>query len=352
MLRTRTFLFGLIVLLLTAPVYAQTSRVTLSNNTTLGSDLWRIEDEPSLVINGFDLTPLPIQIPALIESVSIDIFEPVPLQTVEVVVYQDQNGGSPADATLVGAYQTAIRQSGVFTAQFPEPVVVTAPVVWVGFYLPVGTEFRADTQGSSILTYWAWTPGQRFNLRDLSSAAILGPSDGTDPVNLDIGGVARITAVARTANADVDPNLLNAPGTVQNPQEAVEYLTNYNGCPGVFYDTGDVNISLGSSVQPTCRQVEAWNSPNAPAGYSRFGVDFFTLWDLTFFTDQGTVLSEGVSIAVTHCIAPPLDVRDEVVLGIAYGSPRRWDLLETVVFGNLACAEVTRGGNLAYFVPN
>lgn len=356
MMRTQKFLFSIILMLLAAvlaaPVLSQSNRVRLDNNTTLNSDIWRIEGEPSLVINGFDLTPLPLRLPALIESVTIDIFQAQPLETVEVVVYQDQNGGSPIDAELIGTFQTAIRQSGVFVAQFPEPVVVTAPVVWVGFYLPVGTEFRSDTQGSSVLTYWAWTPGQRFNLRDLSSAAVFGPSDGTDPVNLDIGGVARITATARTANADVDPDALNQPGTVQNPEEAAEFLTNYDSCPGLFFDTGDVNISLGSTVQPTCRQVESWNAPDAPAGYTRFGVDFYTLWDLTFYTDSGTVLSEGVSIAVTHCIAPPQAERDNVVLGIAYGSPRRWDLLETEVFGNLACAEVTRGGNFAYFVPN
>ncbi len=354
---THARLFTLITLsalvLLTLPAHAQNNSVRLDINRGVTNEIWKIEDEPTLVINGFDLTPTPLRLPIAIESVTIDITAPVPGNIATAVVYADANGGSPDDAELVGAGQFSIREAGVYVAQFERPIIVDAPVAWVGFYLPVGIEFRADTQGSSVLTYWAWAPGNTFNLAQLSSAPVLGPSDGSDPVNLDIGGVARITAFARSANDLIPQEELNSQrDVVENPEQATSFLTNYNGCVGLFVDTGDIDVSWRSTIDSTCREVEAWRSPDPPAGYDRFGRDGFFVYDITFFDDSGEVVDGNIPIAVTHCFAADLNKLDDAVIGVAYGAPRRWDLLQTEVIGNLLCAEVNRGGNLAYFTPN
>ena len=45
---------------------------------------------------------LGLGLPATIDKVSIAVDTPVPGAAVTVVVYQDANGGSPVDATLIG----------------------------------------------------------------------------------------------------------------------------------------------------------------------------------------------------------------------------------------------------------
>ncbi|MEO1665262.1 MAG: hypothetical protein AAFU54_11530 [Chloroflexota bacterium] len=356
--KTQKIVFALVVLslmvVMAIPLNAQAGQIRLDNNRGLDNDVWRIEGERTVVLNGFDLTPTSLQLPVVIESVTIQVESPVPNGLADAVVYQDPNGGSPADAQLVGLQQVSITQPGVFVAQFQEPVIVTAPVVWVGFNLPVGLEFLADTQGSSVLTYWAWSPGTTFNLLSLSNATILGPSDGSDPVNLDIGGVARITAFARSANvpADTSPSLLNSEGFVEDADRAAAFLSNYNNCSGLFFDNGDIDITYQSAIGGSCTEQEIWRAPIAPAGFNLRGRDGFTIYDVTFFDDEGDVISGPLLLPVTHCLAPPEGVREQAVIGVAYGTPRRWDLLETQVFGNLACAEIPRGGNIGYLTPN
>ena len=68
------------------------------------------------------------------------------------------------EPTLAGSQQVDITQAGTFTVTFTTPVQITQPVVWVGFNLPVGFSFAADTSGTSVLTYWAWTSGGTLRL--------------------------------------------------------------------------------------------------------------------------------------------------------------------------------------------
>src|SRR5215211_1873372 len=129
------------------PVSAGTT--VLSNNSGSGNAPWVINGEASLVITGFDLNSLGIQRPAVIDKISIAVQTPVSGSTATAVVYQDANGGSPSDATLAGSQQVNITQAGTFTVTLTSPITVNQPVVWVGFYLPVGFEFLADTSGTS-----------------------------------------------------------------------------------------------------------------------------------------------------------------------------------------------------------
>lgn len=343
---------SLLFVLIAMPASAQIgNRIILSNNAGLNSSIWVIQGEPTLVMNGFDLTPTPLQLPVVIENINIDIFAAVPNELVDVVVYEDSNGGSPQDATLVASTQTTIPAAGVFTVEFPAPVVVNSPIVWIGFYLPVGTQFRADRQGSSVLTYWGWTPENRFDLRDLSSAQIFGPSDGSSPVNINLGGIARIRAEAVTANTTVTEAFFNES---QNaiPTDNLSYLINYSDCPTLFKDESDVTITYGNTLSSYCREVESWNAPTPPTGYTRRTNSRNIVYDLAFFTDKGEVITGTLPYPVTHCVTPALEEQEFAVIGVAYGSPRRWELLPSERFGNLVCAEVPRGGSLSYFTPN
>ncbi len=353
-----SLIVGLILVLSGLPAAAQDGRVILNNNRGIENNIWQIQGERTLVMNGFDLTTGTLALPVLIENVSIDIFEPLPItdatNRVDVVVYGDANGGSPVDATLLETQQVVFRQAGINTVQFDEPVIVNTPVVWVGFYMPVGTEFRGDDQGPSVLTYWAWTPGTEFNIRDLSTAQQFGPSDGSAPLNFNINGVARITATGRSAFLEqVEENsFLNEVNetSIQEPQaQAADVLTNYNQCPDLFFDTADVSVSLRSSVSPACTTVESWNAPPSPAGFTRRG-EQFSVYDLTFYNDDGQAIADRVLVPVSHCFPASEADRPRGVIGVAYGSPRTWDFFPSAEIGNLVCAEVDRGGNIALFV--
>ena len=136
----------------------------LSINSGEENAVFFIKDEPSLVINGFDLTPLGLTLPTVLDAVSISVDAPVPGSSIDLVVYQDPNGGSPVDATLVRRQQVALEQTGINRIALDEAVIITEPVIWVGFYLPVDFRFHADQSGPSVLTYWAWTPASIIDL--------------------------------------------------------------------------------------------------------------------------------------------------------------------------------------------
>ena len=271
------------------------------------------------------------------------------------MVYEDPNGGSPIDATLNNQFQISIKDRGIISFEPPSPIIVNSNIIWIGMYMPPGMEFLADNRGNKILTYWAWTPESLINLRDLSSAQILGPSDGTSPVNLDIGGVARITATARSTDEITDAGVSNLEGVIEINDgaslEVFRYLKNYDGCPSLFYDIGDI-IQSNHIIGPTCRETDSWNAPRSPAGLIRRSNFRNSVYDITFFNDSGNVYTGTIPTAVTHCVAPAITELKEATLGIAYESPRRWYLLPSATFRNLACAEISRGGSLSYFTQN
>ena len=342
-----------LVAVLALPVYAGST--VLTNNSGDGSSVWFISGEPSLVMNGFDLTPLNLQFPATIDRASISVDTPVPGTPIEVVVYQDANGGSPSDAQLAGRMTVDITQPGVFTAVFPTPVQITQPVVWVGFYLPVNFRFLADTSGSSVLTYWAWSSGTRFDVANLASAQVLGPADGTAPVSINMEGLARFTAEISPAGATSGVQITTTPGTpVATPsilqgvggEANLNIMVSYATCETLFFDSEDELITFGGSINLHCVEIWPGFAPPPPLGY----VHRQLLYDLSIWTSGG-IITDTLPFEVTHCIEPFPDDLPKAVVGLAYGAPRTWHILPTLRFGNLVCAEVTHPGNLAYFIP-
>lgn len=328
----------LLVLLLLVVLPVSAGAQVLSNNSGDANAPWHITGEPSLVITGFDLNALGIQRPAVIDKVSIVVQTPVAGATTTVVVYEDANGGSPVDATLAGSEQVSITQAGTFTVTLTNPVTINQPVVWVGFYLPVDFTFLADTSGTSVLTYWAWTPGGTVTLNNLSSAQVLGPADGTAPVNINMNGKARITAEITGASgtgSTTTPGQGNVNLAVMQP---------YEFCQDVSHDLDDEYVSYKNAINLHCQIVASYLSPAAPAGYTQRSV----LYDILAFKDGGAV-EKDLLVRVTHCIRPAAGDIDHAVIGSAYGNPRQWHILTTQRFGDLICAEVSHIGNLAYF---
>lgn len=348
----------LALLALTVPFASAGDRV-LSINSGDASSTWFVTGEPSLVMNGFDLTPLRLTLPITLDKASIAIDTAVPGALVDVVVYQDGNGGSPVDATLVGQTQVTINQPGVFTATFPTPLTISQPVVWVGFYLPESFRFLADRSGSSVLTYWAWTPGGRFDLSRLSSAGVLGPGDGSAPVSISMGGIARITAEI-SAPGGVLPTTIPVtlvsgtlvPGAATqiavSGSADTSMMSRYGvPCETLSWDTADVSITFRTRVIPKCRVIWEGFAPAPPTGFQRRQL----YYDLTFFTDRGAPISDKLEFPITHCIEPsPTDVNNAIFV-LATGSPRQFTTLPTLRVGNLICAEIKQSGGLSYVVP-
>lgn len=94
-LKTRkSLLFGLMLVTLGLTILPSSAgQIVLSNNSGSDSTVWFISGEPSLVMNGFDLTPLNIALPATIDRVSIAVNNPVPGASIDVLIYEDANGG-------------------------------------------------------------------------------------------------------------------------------------------------------------------------------------------------------------------------------------------------------------------
>ncbi len=340
MLKKAALFIGILLIGIIAPVSAGDN--VLSNNSGTGNAPFFISGEKSLVINGFDLNSLGIQRPAVIDRISIAVQSPVAGTPVDVVVYQDANGGSPVDATLAGSQQVTINSSGTFTVVLTTPITVTQPVVWIGFYLPVDFVFLADTSGTSVLTYWAWTAGGTFDLNTLSSAQVLGPADGTAPVNINMNGIARISAEITGANGSTTDNAVTPGGQTGANMSLVGV---YSTCPDVGHDLEDEYISYGDQINLHCTIVPVSQSPAPPVGYSLRG----NLYDIIAFKQHG-VVEQTFIYRITHCIRPaPADI-DNAVIGIAYGMPRQWHILPTERFNDVVCAELRQIGNLAYFV--
>ncbi|MCA9904263.1 MAG: hypothetical protein KC547_10420 [Anaerolineae bacterium] len=341
-------MFGMLIVLLLIPLAVSAGDQTISINGD-GNAVWFVSGEQTLIMNGFDLASFGVALPAYIDRVSIAVDTPVPGSPIEVVIYEDANGGSPSDARLAGRTSVDIQQSGVFTAVFPAPVLVTQRAVWVGFYLPVNFRFLADTAGTSVLTYWAWTGGSTFDLNNLASAGVLGPADGTAPVNINMNGKARISfEVSASPNATPGTPV---PVVTQQPGPAgsdLSVLRTFPNCSQVLYDTADENVTFMNDLDVYCTIQPSWQSPSSPQGYDRRG----DLYDILFFRSGGNVLSGRLVNTVTHCIRPAAADLPTAIIGVAWGLPRQWHLQPTQRFGDLICADIRRGGNLSYFVPN
>lgn len=344
-------LLTLLAAMATFSVSAQQD-VAVNINVGSGNSVWFITGEQTLVINGTNLNQRGLATPLNIRSISIAVDRPVTGASVEAVVYQDANGGSPADATLVGRQTFNITQSGVFTATFTTPLTITQPVIWFGFYLPVDFRFLADTSGASVLSYWGWTPNSTFNLAQLSSAAVLGPSDGSAPVNINMGGIARITATVSTSQV-----IAGTPGTAvattqtnvvsgSNPNAAIMWT--YPNCGAVTYDRDDTQISLRGEIGFTCHVRAAADAGVSPQNWVRTTPPF----DIVPYKNGFVVLNE-FPVPVTHCITPTdqNDLNRGVIARNDRSDRSIWYFLPTVRYGNQLCTELQYGGRIAVFVP-
>jgi len=334
--------------------------VTLSVNSGDGNSVWYISGEPSLVMNGFDLTRLGVSLPATVRAITISVNSPVPGTAIDAVVYQDSNGGSPADATFVGRKTVDITTAGVFTATFDAPLNVTQPVIWVGFYLPVNFRFYADTSGSSVLTYWGWRPGSSFDLTQLANATVLGPADGSSPVLINMGGIARITALVSTNSATITttptltPNGTLVAGATPVPSFTVDptgYMVSYSGCDTLLRDRGDLVITLREQFGLECRLANRWDISRlqpAPQGLTQRG----GIYNVTAYVNgRGAPSTDPFVAPVTHCIVADPNDLNRGVIGLAWDLPRNWQLQTTVRYGNMLCAELLHPGYITYFVP-
>lgn len=366
-MRSTRFSFLAVVAMLVAIFGATTTSaqsLTLINNSGTTSSSWFIDGEPSLVMNGFDLSPLNVTYPITIDAVTIAIQQAVPQEAVQVVIYEDGNGGSPVDATLLYQTSATISTAGVARIPLPNPPSTNAPVLWIGLRLPVGTRFFADEQGSSVLTYWAWTPGSTFDLANLGSAQVFGPADGSEPVGINLGGVARITAEISQASGGTGTSGNAIGGLAQqipsNSSAALNVLESYPYCgESLFYDPQDIEVTARGAFDIFCRADLGNFSPGTISNegalpaiasrYERVGplYEVFVFGD--FKADPSD--SEKLVVPVTHCIRPDSRDLDTAFLGVGYGAPRAWTILPTQRYGELVCAEVTHQGFLSYFVP-
>lgn len=329
-------------ILMAAPLQAQSSPISVNRS---GNADWFISGEASLIMNGFDLRNFGVTLPTVIESVSLGVAATTPGKLIDVVVYQDADGGSPANATLVGQGQADITATGTFTFTFENPVAVTEPVIWIGFYLPVDFHFIADTSGTSVLTYWAWTTNSTFDLKDLTSAEVFGPADGTAPVNINMEGIARISANVRGATSAEVQQTTDLIGQISGQSTSLAPMHAYEFCSPVLVDTEDIAVNLSQKVEFHCRVAYELFSPPAPPNYLRRGF----LYDI--FAFGGDTPPTKLPALVTHCIRPAPEDLQTAVLGVAYGAPRMWRLLPTQRYDDLVCAELDHVGFLSYFVP-
>src|SRR5690606_30058278 len=117
-----------------------------------------------------------------------------------------------------------------------------------------------DSSGSSVFTYWAWTANSTFDLSNLSTAGVFGPANGTDPVKVDMGGIARITAeVTPLSEGGFRGDGLNNAGIpvgvqIEGNDADLSLMRLYSYCGDrLLYDPQDINISAARRFALECR---------------------------------------------------------------------------------------------------
>ena len=302
-----------------------------------------------------------MDLPTALDAVSISVDSPVPGSSIDLVVYQDANGGSPLDATLVYRQSVWLNGTGVNRIVLDRAAVITEPVVWVGFYLPVDFRFHADRSGSSVLTYWAWTPEGTFDLSSLANAAVLGPGDGSEPVEIAMEGIARITAETRTPN--YEETAAAFPLTEQlktSSAQDMSLMRVYENCDRLLYDPADNSVSTAQSFPLYCRVADTYETPHRIANPPDQTLDVDRAGQLyklsTFLTEDQLApgRSSQLPVRVTHCLRVPPEDLERAIIGEVRESEtagERWFILPTARIGDVICAEVTVANYLSYFLP-
>jgi len=332
--------------------------IILSHNRGSESAVFFIENEPSLVINGFDLTPHAVQFPVALDAVGISVNRPAPGAKIELAVYQDANGGSPIDATLVHRQPVAIDRAGFHRFQLNQAAIITEPVVWVGFYLPPGFRFNADASGSSVLTYWAWAPGAALDISSLRTAPVLGPGDGTDPVGIDMQGVARITAELRPLfHQEMESGALLGQQLTAQGEQDTSLMQTYPYCGGLLHDPDDISVTSSSSFTIHCGVAAELEAPIKVVNPDDRLLDLQRaghLYKLDAQIPQAQLVHGAVNtlpVPVTHCMSIQPGDLEQAVVAEARGIPERWHVLPSVRFDDMVCAEITTASYLSYFLP-
>ncbi len=357
--------FGALLALFIAAIPALAGSTVVSIHSGDTSATFVIRDEPALVMNGFDLSTQNYAFPITIDAVTINVVRPVVGQPVTVVVYEDPNGGTPQDARLLSRADVSITTTGAVRVPLAVPAITSSRIIWAGFYLPVDFRFAADTSGNSVLTYWAWTPFGTFDLANLASAAVFGPGDGSGPVNIAMGGRARISiefnqSDGRTGTGTVIGGAplgqqINNGSTI----DVTRIMQRYDGCQNILYDGSDILISAQGTFNLACREEGGQMQPGQignigqiPAsvpGLERRGVTYQIFGNGDYYATPGN--ATRMKVPVTHCIQPNAGDLDKAVIGVAYGVPSKWYILPTERYGSYICAELTDTGPVSYFVP-
>ena len=115
----------------------------------------------------------------------------------------------------------------------------------------------------------------------------------------------------------------------------------------VYRDKEDLGITYNGRLNTHCKRVWEGYAPSSPIGYYRRQL----LYEVTIYDDQSNVMSNWIDTPITHCISPHPDDLNSAVIGLAYGSPQTWEILPTLRYGDLVCAEIGRSGLLSYFIP-
>ena len=358
LIKARFGIFLLATLFVVLSLPATAGEIILTNNSAGDSSVFVIENEPSMVINGFDLGPYALAYPTALDAVTISVNRAVPGVPLELVIYQDANGGSPVDATLVYRQSVTVNSAGANRIVLSRAAIISEPVIWVGFYMPVGFRFNADTSGTSILSYWVWTPTGSFDLNSLSNAQILGPGDGSEPVGIDMGGIARITAELRTPFFEETENAVRVGRQfVDDFDQDTTSLVVYEYCGELLYDPDDIDISGAARFTISCGVIQEFDAPTNVAQPSGEILDvqraghLFKLEAQIQAEQQVEGATNTLPVPVTHCMRIiPRDL-ERAIIAEARGIPERWFVLPSVRFGNIVCAEVTTASLLAYFLP-
>lgn len=305
--RFGTFLLATLFVVLSLPAAA--GEIILTNNSAGDSTVFVIENEPSMVINGFDLGPYALAYPTALDAVTISVNRAVPGVPLELVIYQDANGGSPVDATLVYRQSVTVNSAGANRILLSRAAIISEPVIWVGFYMPVGFRFNADTSGTSILSYWVWTPTGSFDLNSLSNAQILGPGDGSEPVGIDMGGIARITAELRTPFFEETENTVRVGRQfIDDFDQDTTSLKLYEYCGELLYDPDDIDISGAARFTISCGVIQEFDAPTNVAQPSGEILDvqraghLFKLEAQIQAEQQVEGATNILPVPVTHCM--------------------------------------------------
>ena len=95
-----------------------------------------------------------------------------------------------------------------------------------------------------MLTYWAWTAGGTFDLSALSNAEVIGPGDGSEPVNIAMDGIARISAELRLAEyEEISVGVPLGRQVFTDVVQDTSIMQPYANCGTLLYDPEDIAIS-------------------------------------------------------------------------------------------------------------